>query len=620
MKCFLHALVLLVLACTLPAAESLPAANSAPAESVAHVVVNDPHSYARPAEIRVEHLTLDLEVSFARKQLIGTATLRVKRVQPNATQLILDTAGLTISKVTLLPGGRPADYRLGGADAVLGQKLEVTLTPDTTDVAVQYATHPEAGALQWLAPAMTAGKTHPFLLSQSQAILARSWVPLQDTPQVRFTYDATIRAPKELLALMSAENPQKKSADGLYHFRMDQPIPSYLLALAVGDLEFRAFDQRSGVYAEPRVVAAAAREFEDTPAMMKAAESLYGTYQWGRYDLLVLPPSFPYGGMENPRLTFLTPTLIAGDKSLVDVVAHELAHSWSGNLVTNATWNDFWLNEGFTTYFQHRITEQIHGRAFSEMLWSLEYNEVKEELATLPSADQSLYLELGRRNPDVAPGTVYGKGALLLRLLEETAGRDRWDQFLRTYFSQHAFESMTTTSFLEILNAQVPDLANRVSIEAWIKGPGLPANCPVPQSDAFTRVAQTAEQWVKSGDVAAIDDSKWSSQERVHFIQSLPRITPEQMAQLDERLHFKDSGNSEVLFAWLQKAAQERYVAAYPVIEHFLTMQGRRKFLRPIYTTLAKHPEDLEFARRIYEGARPTYHPVSQAAIDAILL
>ena len=590
------------------------------APSDAPLAVVDAHSYARPAEIRVEHVTLDLTVDFERKQLKGTAILRFKRVASSATKLVLDTAGLSLTRVTLLPGRTAADYRLGGVDAVLGQKLEITLTPETKEVAIEYATHPEAGALQWLQPAMTAGKTFPFLLSQSQAIYARSWVPLQDTPQVRFTYEATIRAPRELLALMSAENPRERSADGVYHFRMDQPIPSYLLALAVGDLAFRPFDQRTGVYAEPSVLEAAAREFEDLPGMMTAAESLYGEYRWGRYDLLVLPPSFPYGGMENPRLTFLTPTLIAGDKSLVDVVAHELAHSWSGNLVTNATWNDFWLNEGFTTYFQHRITQQMQGRAFSEMLWSLEYNGVKDELASLPPADQSLYLELGGRNPDVAPGTVYGKGALLLRLLEETVGRERWDEFLRGYFGTHAFQSVTTASFRAVLDTQLPGLAEKVNLDAWIHGPGLPANCPVPQSNAFERVAQVAQTWVTTGKTDAIDATTWSTQERVHFIQSLPPLTPERMAELDARLHLSTSGNSEVQFVWLLKAAEQCYVQAYPAIEDFLTRQGRRKFLRPIYEALAKTPDDLEFARRIYERARPTYHPVSQAAIDAIVL
>lgn len=581
-------------------------------------VSRDPHSFSRPDEARVEHIGLDLTVDFAKKQLSGTASLRIAR-RPDATMLVLDTNGLQIRSVLLQPGNAPARFRLGNPDPVKGRALEIPLHSETRGVTIEYASSADARALQWLEPAMTAGKKHPFLLSQSQAILARTWVPCQDSPGVRFTYEATLRVPKELLALMSAENPQAKSADGIYHFRMPQPVPSYLLAIAVGDLEFRPFDTRSGVYAEPAVITAAANEFADTPKMIAAAEELYGPYRWGRYDLLVLPPSFPYGGMENPRLTFLTPTVIAGDRSLVSLIAHELAHSWSGNLVTNATWSDFWLNEGFTTYLEHRITEKLYGREYDEMLWALGTTQVKEELAPLPPKDQQLYVDLTGRDPDDAPGTVYEKGALFLRLIEETAGRDRWDQFLRAYFDQFAFQPMTTTRFVEHFRSKLPDVAQKVNLDAWIFGPGLPANAPLPRSEAFARVEQQANAFAAGGPVSSLNMDGWSSHEKQHFIQSLPQITPERMAELDARFRFSRSGNSEVLSAWLEKSVDTGYRGARPAIERFLTTQGRRKFLRPLYEKLAANSEDLAFARRIYAQARPTYHPVSQATIDEIL-
>lgn len=585
-----------------------PAASSTP----------DPHSYARPDEARVEHLGLDLTVDFPKKQLTGTATLRVKK-RPGAGTLVLDTNGLTIRRVTVAPGGGEAKFKLGPHDPIKGQALEIPLTSDAESVTVEYASSPTAKALQWLDPAMTAGKRHPFLLSQSQSINARTWVPIQDSPGIRFTYEATLRVPPELLALMSAENPQAKNAEGVYNFRMPQPVPAYLLAIAVGDLEFRPFDTRTGVYAEPSVIEAAANEFTDTPDMMTAAEELYGPYRWGRYDLLVLPPSFPYGGMENPRLTFLTPTIIAGDRSLVSLVAHELAHSWSGNLVTNATWSDFWLNEGFTSYFEHRIIEKLYGVPYDNMLWLLDATRMKEELATLPPKDQGLYLHLAGRDPDEAPSTVYEKGSLFLRLLEQTAGRERWDQFLRAYFDQFAFQPMTTAKFVEHLRAKLPDVAQKVNIDEWIHGAGLPANAPIPQSQAFAKVEAQAKAFADGGPAAAIDMTGWSSHEKRHFIESLPNLTPERMAELDARFKLTESGNSEVLSAWLEKSIDTRYKAAYPAIERFLTTQGRRKFLRPIYEKLAKNPEDLEFARRIYARARPTYHPVSQGTLDPIV-
>ncbi|MEO8379594.1 MAG: M1 family metallopeptidase [Acidobacteriota bacterium] len=616
-------IALLALAAVLACNKEKPATNAVTgSQSTPAAVARDPHSYSRPDEVRVEHLGLDLTVDFAKKELSGTATLKIRN-EANAKVLVLDTHTLDIKRVTLQPAaggpGTDVQFKLGAADPIMGSALEIPIQPDTQFVAIQYVTSPGAKALQWLEPSMTAGKKHPFLLSQSEAILARTWVPLQDSPGVRFTYDATVRVPKELLAVMSAENPQAKTEDGVYQFRMAHPIPSYLMALAVGDLEFRPFDTRSGVYAEPEVIEAAAGEFSDTPKMIKAAEELYGPYRWDRYDMLVLPPSFPYGGMENPRLTFLTPTVLAGDKSLVSLIAHELAHSWSGNLVTNATWNDFWLNEGFTTYFEHRITEKLYGREYSEMLWGLGVTEVKEELPTLPPGDQSLYVKLDGRDPDSAPGQVYEKGALFLRLLEETAGRERWDQFLRAYFDKFAFQPMTTDAFVDHLKSALPDVVQKVKIDEWIHGPGLPANAPQPQSAAFTKVEAQAKAFADSGPASAIQVEGWSSHERVHFIQSLPVLPPARMAELDRRFHLSDSGNSEVLSAWLEKSIDAGYKDANPAIERFLTSQGRRKFLLPLYEKLKKTPEGLTFAKQIYTKARPTYHPVSRDSVDQIL-
>ena len=612
----LSALLLLLISCR-PDAPAMTE-TTAPKPAPAAVTAADPHSYARPDEARVEHVGLDLTVDFAKKQLAGTATLRIRK-RPDAQTLVLDSNGLQIRKVTLQPGNLPVEHRLGPNDPIKGQALEIPLKSETESVTIEYASNPEAKALQWLEPAMTAGKKHPFLLSQSQSINARSWVPVQDSPGIRFTYDATLRVPKDLLAVMSAENPQAKNAEGIYNFRMPQPVPAYLLAIAVGDLEFRPLDSRTGVYAEPSVIEAAAKEFSDTPKMMAAAEQLYGPYRWGRYDMLVLPPSFPYGGMENPRLTFLTPTIIAGDKSLVSLIAHELAHSWSGNLVTNATWNDFWLNEGFTSYFEHRIIEELYGENYDNMLWNLDATRMKEELATLPPADQHLYVHLAGRDPDEAPSTVYEKGALFLRLLEQTAGREKWDRFLRAYFDDYAFQPMTTARFVEHLEKELPEVAQKVNVREWIYGPGLPANAPIPQSQAFARVEAAAKSFADGAPATSVQMESWSSHEKRHFIQSLPKLAPERMAELDARFRFTESGNSEVLSAWLEKSIDDRYKAAWPAIERFLTTQGRRKFLVPIYKKLMANPEDVAFAKEIYGKARSTYHPVSQGSLDPIV-
>jgi aminopeptidase N len=388
------------------------------------------------------------------------------------------------------------------------------------------------------------------------------------------------------------------------HFQMDQPIPSYLIALAVGDLEFRPLGPRSGVYAEPALVDAAAHEFADTEAMIAAVEEMYGPYRWGRYDLLVLPPSFPFGGMENPRLTFTTPTILAGDKSLVSLVAHELAHSWSGNLVTNATWSDFWLNEGFTVYVERRVLEKVYSPAREEMEAVLGRRELDREMAGLPEADRVLHLPLTGRDPDEGCTLVpYEKGALLLRTIEHAVGRERFDHFLRSYFDHFAFRSITTADFLAYMAVELP---NPVDLDTWIFRPGVPAGAAEPHSDAFTRI--------EAGWPA--DTTGWSTQEWLHFL----RFQKEpDMARLDREFHLTESGNSEILHQWLLMAVRANYEPALSRIEPFLCSVGRRKFLKPIYTELMKTPEGQARARQIYAKARPGYHPIAQATIDGVV-
>ena len=579
--------------------------------------MRDIHSFARPDEAVVKHLALDLHVDFDRQQLAGVAALTIEK-SPAARELVLDTNGLTVDKVTL-DSGKAAYFRVGESQPHLGRPLTIDLEPDTKVVSIQYTSARDAAAVQWLTPAQTAGGEHPFLFTQSQAILARTWVPCQDSPGVRMTYEATVHVPKGLMAIMSAENSPDVSADGVYRFRMPQPIPSYLLALAVGDLAFRSLGRNCGVWAEKPMIEASAYELADTQKMIDAAEAIYGPYQWGQYDVLVLPPSFPFGGMENPRLTFATPTILAGDRSLVNLVAHELAHSWSGNLVTNATWNDFWLNEGFTVYFERRIMEAVAGREYSEMLALLGYQDLEQTVAELQPRDTHLFLDLTGRDPDEAATKLpYEKGYFLLRLLEETVGRETWDKFLRDYFDRHAFQSMTTAEFLAELSAAFPEA--EVRIEEWINGPGIPSNAPKVTSNAFTKVEEQVRAFEKGIAASSLATKNWSTHEWIHFLRHLPKeMTREQMAELDAAFNFTGSGNSEILHEWLLNAIDKNYAPAYEALEKFLLRQGRRKFLKPLYQKLAETPEGLERARRIYDKARPTYHSVSYRTIDQIL-
>ncbi len=596
------------------------------------VMVEDAHSYSNPQLIRVKNVDLDWNVLFDKKILQGTAILSFERIssEKNAP-LILDTRDLKIDRVEASSDEgksyKTTKFNVGAADKILGAPLTIQLPAGATSVRIAYSTSPNASGLQWLAPEQTAGKKTPFMFSQAQAIHARSFIPLQDSPQVRVTYTARVRTPKNLLAVMSAEGNSRDSArTGDYTFKMPHQIPPYLIAVAVGDLQFRNLGNRTGVYTEPSMIERSASELSDTEKMVEATEKIYGSYRWGRYDLLVLPPSFPFGGMENPMLTFATPTILAGDKSLVSLVAHELAHSWSGNLVTNATWRDFWLNEGFTTYLERRIIEAVYGQPRREMEATLGRHSLEEEMLAMEARDQILHVDLKGRDPDDGfTGVPYEKGALFLRHLEETVGREKFDRFVRGYFDNHAFQSITTETFVNYLNKnlleQNPNLVNRADVNEWIYKAGLPKNAPQPKSDAFAKVKAQAQSWLRNDITASgIKPEAWTTQEWLHFLTSLPsNLGAEKMAELDLAFNLSKIGNSEIAFQWLLMSIKNNYAAANPRLEEFLTTIGRRKFVRPLFEELAKTPDGKNRAVAIYTKARPGYHPITVSSVDGIL-
>ena len=584
----------------------------------------DYHSFANPNEIRVTHLSLDLTANFESKQLVGEVTLDVERTKPENNTLVLDTRALEIQRVSV--EGESVPFEMGETDPDLGTPLTITLPSAANSVTVAYSTSPEASGVQWLTPAQTAGKKHPFLFTQAQAVHARSFIPLQDSPQVRVTYDATIKTPEALLAVMSASNDPTTERDGKYEFNMPQPIPSYLIALAIGDLEFKAMGERTGVYAEPALLESAAKEFEDTEAMLEVTEETYGPYQWDRYDLLILPPSFPFGGMENPRLSFITPTVIAGDKSLVSLIAHELAHSWSGNTVTNATWRDLWLNEGFTTYLTYRIMEMIYGHDRFKKEAVLGYQDLENDVAALEENDEILAIDLRGRNPDdVFSNIPYEKGALFLREIEHKIGRENFDAFLMQYFKDFAFKSITTDTFIAYLDdtllKQYPDKLDANRIHTWIFEPGIPEGAPHPESDAFTKIDDTRSAWL-SGDVKAadIETAQWTVHEWLYFLNNMPESLSEaQLAELDSAFSLTSTKNNEIAHSWLMIAVQNNYQPAYDRLYSYLVSIGRNKLVKPLYRELSKTPEGKTFAKRAFEEAKPGYHPLTVKANEGFV-
>lgn len=582
----------------------------------------DKHSYANIDKARCKDLFLDIEINFDTKTISGTASYNV--FVDGADTMVFDSKALNITKVEV--NGKESNFSLGKTDEILGTPVFIPVSNNTQTIAITYHTTEGSEALQWLTPEQTAGKTHPYLLTQGEAILTRSWIPIQDTPGNRITYKARVKAPKDIMVVMSASNPTEKNEAGIYNFEMKQPIPAYLIALAAGNIEFRSLGKRTGVYTEAVMIDKCAYELAETEKMLELVESLYGPYLWERYDIIVLPPSFPFGGMENPRLTFATPTIIAGDRSLTSLIAHEMAHSWSGNLVTNATWNDFWLNEGFTVYIERRIMEALYGREYAEMLSELGKQELYEEVKGLKEVqpdDTKLKLNLDARNPDEGMTQIaYEKGAFFLRMLEEKAGRDKFDAFLKGWFEKNKFKTVTTEDFVEYLNKELIDKYNLtgVNTDEWVYGREVPANISVIESSNFKNVEKAIEKW-KSGVAAnSLETAKWSTHEWLHFLRHLPQeMNQKQLSELDEAFGFSKSGNAEIACQWLQIAIQHKYKPAYPGVENFLLSVGRRKFVKPLFEQLSKTPEGKKMAMDIYKKARPGYHFVTYSSVDKIL-
>lgn len=613
------ALVLLMSACLLAACSKAAAPQDMGSRDV--------HSFAEPGTARVTHVDLDLTAHFDSNTLSGSATLDV---QSTGGALTLDTRDLDIESVQDA-AGKPLEWTLAAAVPVLGSALRVQLG-SARRVVVRYHTRPDAAALQWLVPAQTAGGKQPFLYSQGQAILNRTWIPTQDSPGIRQTWSARITAPEPLTVVMSAQmlGTQPGPAPGLrtWTFRMDEPVAPYLIAIGIGELAFRELGPRTGVYAEPSMLEAAANEFADVEKLIAAAEALYGPYRWGRYDLLLLPPAFPFGGMENPRLTFLTPTVIAGDRSLVSLVAHELAHSWSGNLVTNATWADFWLNEGFTVYIEGRIMERVFGKDVADMQAALGWDSLQDGIRDLggpTSPDTRLHIDLAGRNPDDGLTDIpYEKGASFLRSIEAAVGRERWDAWLHGYFERHAFTSLTTAQFLSDLRENLvkgdADLGKRLEIDRWVFGPGLPDDAVAPHSAAFARIDMQADAFA-AGAALDADPAAWSWAERVRFLNRLPRrLSAAQLAGLEKQLSLATQHNSEVLFAWLRLAIANHYEPAMPQLEQFLASMGRRKFVLPLFQDLVAQGEwGRTLAMGIYARTRPGYHSVTTGSVDKVV-
>jgi leukotriene-A4 hydrolase len=577
----------------------------------------DPHSYNDTTQPDIGNLDWKARVDFASRTLEAEATLTLTR--PAAGPLDLDTRELTIASVTD-DAGKPLAFELGAAEPILGARLRVSLPAGTKTLRIRYRTAATASALQWLTPAQTSGGREPYLFSQCQPTHARSIVPLQDSPRVRFTYSAEMTVPKQLRALMAAAFIERREQpDGaIERYHMPQPIPSYLFAFAVGDLASRELGPRSRVWAEPSVVEAAAWEFAGVDTMLTTAEAMFGPYEWDRFDVLTMPQSFPYGGMENPRLTFLTPTLLAGDRSMVSVLAHELAHSWTGNLVTNAWGDHFWLNEGFTVFAERRIQEALEGAevcALHTALGRRHLDQAVERFSDHPELTK-LHTNLAGVDPDDAYSEVpYEKGFLFLRTLEEAVGRDTFTKYLRRYVEAFRFKSITTEDFVAFTERELPGAFAKVDAAAWLDGAGVPGNAPAAHSSKLEQLQRLGTELPAKAVAQGWTPTEWSL-----YLESLPRdLAAAKCAELDERFQLTASRNYEVLVSWLALAAEAGYKPVLSRVEAVLGQVGRMKYLKPLYLGLCKRPESRAMARRTFERCKAGYHPIAAQVIEGML-
>ncbi|KAJ8411320.1 hypothetical protein AAFF_G00173260 [Aldrovandia affinis] len=600
--------------------------------------VADPSSFSSPSKCTTKHLNLTYRVDFDSHVIKGKVSLTLEVLEDNFSGLTLDTKDLQIATVTA--NGQEASFTMGVQHRFKGTPLEITLPFELSRgqhviVEVTYDTAPSASALQWLRPEQTAGKKQPYLFSQCQATHCRTMVPCQDTPSVKHTYYAQVSVPRELVALMSAmrdgqEADPRDNSRTIYRFRQPVPMPSYLIALVVGALENREIGPRTRVWSEKETVDLAAFEFSETESMLKTAEQLAGPYVWGQYDILVLPPSFPYGGMENPCLTYATPTLLAGDRSLSNVIAHEISHSWTGNLVTNQTWEHFWLNEGHTVYLERMIGRSMENEQFRQFKAIGGWKELQESVNTFGAKNPltNLVPNLDEVDTDEAFSSVpYEKGFALLYHLEELlGGPEVFMGFIKSYIQMFTYSSITTEewkSYLFTYFKDKVDILNKVDWNGWMHTPGMPPVKPQYDTTLADACIALCQRWAKAKDsdltqFSAGDLKALSSHQIIEFLALLLQEEPiplSHVKRMQEVYNMNAIKNSEIRFRWLRVCVRARWEEAVPLAFKMATEQGRMKFTRPLFRELYNFDKFQQEAVSTFIKHRGAMHPVTATLV-----
>ena len=603
----------------------------------------DPCSLSNTDEFVCKHLNWKVLVDFVSRKLSCSAKLNFECLKDSVKTLVLDSRDLSVNDVLLEDAKQHLNFKVKSSVKPFGAPLEIEIPEQLSKrgtvftICIEYETSPNASALDWLEPSQTAGKKHPYLFTQCQAIHARSILPCQDTPSIKFTYDAEVTVPSELVALMSAVklNEGTEGNKRKCHFEQKVPIPSYLLALVVGALEFRDVGPRSKVWSEKEMIEKAAYEFAEIDKMLLTAESLMGPYVWGRYDLIVLPPSFPYGGMENPCLTFVTPTLLAGDRSLTGVAAHEITHSWTGNLVTNRTWEHFWLNEGFTRFLEAKIISALEGEEMRQLQGIGSWKYLQDSIDTFGANNPltALVPKLQGVDPDDSFSSVpYEKGFAFLYYIEHlVGGQELFNKFLKNYIENFKYKTIITSDFKEYLYSYFHDkveagVFDAIDWETWLHKPGMP---PVRVVDMFDTslvdvCIKLTERWLKASSDDLTEFSKedlkeFSSRQIIEFLSQLLTKEPLPLSHIQamqKAYNLNSYGNSEIRFRWLRLCVRVGWEDSFPLVVEFLLEQGRMKFVRPLYREMYKSEKSKELAIKTFKDNRQIYHKIASAMIE----
>jgi len=579
----------------------------------------DPTTYTDLTQGKIKHIDFRIRADFSTCTLDIEATYQMQ--EPIRGSLYLDTFKLNIKDAHV--NSQALAWEFDDNDEILGERLHLKDLDGAESFTLAFQTSPESRALQWIDASKTAGGKHPFLFSQCQSTHARSIFPCQDTPSVRFTYSAEVEVPKGLRAVMAAEQVEASEGSGKFIFKMPQPIPSYLFAIGVANLVFHEFGPRTGMYAEPEIIEAAAWEFAENEIKVTEAEKLLGPYMWGRYDLLVLPPSFPYGGMENPRLTFLTPTSILGTRGQTSLITHELAHAWTGNLITNASWQDFWLNEGWTTYAETRITEVLEGKDSHDLHDA--YNEkgliTLMEHMGMDSPHTCLKLPGDEKDADSFATTVaYYKGCFFLKECEHAVGRERFDSFIQKYMKRFQFQSLTTEGFLEFLKEELPVVYEKVDVHKWIYEPGLPERKNRPQSRLYEEVEKTLSDYEQGKRPAREKVADWHRYQIMSFLQGLPKKIPvDDCKYFEDILELEKANDGAFFSSFYPICIISGYQEAMPGIEQFMGKVGRMLYVLPIMRAMIETDWSKGLARPLFERVRERHHQITIKAMDGLL-